>query len=455
MRWTAADLDSPAKLGAASLRAWRTPPHLRLINDRLRRVAAGRLDRLTVFMPPRHGKSLLISQYFPAWFLLVYPWRRVILCSYEADFAAQWGRKVRDVVATWGDVFGVRVAADSKAADRWEIEGHGGGMQTAGVGGPVLGKGADLLVLDDLTKNAQDALSPAMREKTWEWYTSTAYTRLEPGGAVVHVQQRWHTDDIGGRLVASDPGRWDVLTLPALAGENDPLGRAPGEALWPERYNREELESRQRLAPTWFRAQYQQQPIDLEGGFFRGLEKIPILDVAPTPDQFTSRCRYWDLASTEAQAGADPDWTCGALVAKHKGGTFWVLHVERQRLGPQGVRALIRQTAQADGTAVRVRVEREGGASGKLAADSIVREDLAGFSAAAVRPKGNKAERAEPFAAQVEAGNVRVVAGPWVRAWLDELRAFPTGKHDDQVDSASGGFGEVARGAVTVTHHTL
>lgn len=410
-------------------------------------MAAGRRDRLNVFLPPRHGKSLLISQFFPAWFLLVYPWRRVILCSYEADFAAQWGRKVRDVVSQWGEVFGVRVASDSKAADRWEVEGHGGGMQTAGVGGPILGKGADLLVLDDLIKNAQEALSPTHRDKVWEWYASTAYTRLEPGGAVVHVQQRWHTDDFGGRLMKMEPERWDTLTLAALAEPGDPLGRVPGEALWPERYPKEELEQRRALAPTWFNAQYQQRPIDLEGGFFKGIERIPIISETPTPDQFVRRIRAWDLASTEAQAGADPDYTAGVLMGRHRDGTFWILDVVRERKGPAGVRDLIRQTAQTDGVGVPIRLEREGGASGKLAAFDIVTRDLAGYSASAIQAKASKQERAEPFAAQVEAGNVRVVKNRNTAALLDEMRGFPTGAHDDMVDGCSLSFSEVARPA--------
>lgn len=410
-------------------------------------MATGRIDRLAVAMPPRHGKSLLISQFFPAWFLLVYPWQRVILCSYEADFASQWGRKVRDVVTQWGPLFGVHVRADSKAADRWEIATHGGGMQTAGVGGPVLGKGADLLVLDDLTKNAQEALSPTHRAKAWDWLTSTAFTRLEPGGRVVNVQQRWHTEDVTGQLIRSEPARWDVLTLPALAEGNDPLGREPGEALWPDRYPAKELESRRALAPVWFAAQYQQRPIDLEGGFFRGLEKLAVHEVAPTPDQFTRRVRAWDLASTEAQSGADPDYTVGVLMGRHKDGTFWILDVVRERLGPGGVRDLIRQTAAADGPGVQIRVEREGGASGKLAAHDIVTRDLAGYPAASVRTKGSKAERAEPFAAQVEAGNVRMVRTRHAAAVLDEMRAFPTGAHDDIVDACSLGFSEAARPA--------
>lgn len=390
---------------------------------------------------------MLTSHYFPAWFLLTFPERRVILTSYEADFAAQWGRKVRDTVTKWGPAFGVRVRADSKAADRWEVEGHGGGMQTAGAGGAILGKGADLFIVDDPIKNAQEALSPTYRQKVWDWYNSTADTRLEPGARVVVTQQRWHTEDLGGRLLKEQAADWRVVSLPALAEDGDPLGRRPGEPLWPERYDAAELGRKRRNAPTWFAAQYQQRPLDLEGGFFRGLESVRVLDAAPTDGQFTRRCRFWDLASTEKQAGADPDYTAGVLMGRHADGTFYVLDVVRERLGPAGVRQLIRQTAELDGRAVPIRLEREGGASGKLAAWDIVTKDLAGFAVAAVQPKAGKAERAEPWASQVEAGNARVVRNRHTTAFLDEHRAFPSGSHDDMVDAASGAFAEVSRSA--------
>ena len=152
---------------------------------------------------------------------------------------------------------------------------------------------------------------------------------------------------------------------------------------------------------------------------------------------------------TEAQAGADPDYTAGVLVGKHKDGTFWVLDVVRERLGPAGVRSLIRRTAELDGLGVVIRVEREGGASGKLAAADIVRE-LAGWPVGAVRPVGSKAERAEPWGNQIEAGNVRMVKCHHSRAFLDEHRAFPSGSHDDMVDAASGAFAELARGGGAV-----
>jgi len=271
-------------------------------------------------------------------------------------------------------------------------------------------------------------------------------TRLEPAARVVLTQQRWHTEDLGGKLLATQGAEWRAVSLPALAEQNDPLGRQPGEALWPERYPAAELERRRSHAPTWFAAQYQQRPLDLDGGFFRGLEKVRIVPAAPTDDQFTKVVRWWDLAATEKQAGADPDWAVGLKMGKHRDKTFVVLDVQRVRLGPKGVRQLIRQTAELDGKKVPIRIEREGAASGKIAADAIVTEDLAGWPAYAVAPKGNKAERAEPWGAQVEAGNVAVVKAGWNAALLDEHRAFPTGAHDDIVDAASGAFGELAGG---------
>lgn len=431
-------------------RTWKTPRHIHLIDTRLVDLVRGYGSRIAIFAPPRHGKSVLTSHYFPAWYLLNCPDRNVILTSYEADFASKWGRKVRDTVTKWGQLgFNLSVRDDSKAANRWEIEGHSGGMETAGAGGAILGKGANLFIIDDPVKNAEEALSPTYRQKVWDWYLSTAETRLEPGACVVITQQRWHTEDLGGRLLKEQPNDWDVVNIRAIAEADDPpeLERKIGDPLWPERYPLEELERRRRNAPTWFAAQYQQHPLDLEGGFFKGLEKIKFLDVAPTPDQFTRIVRAWDLASTEAQAGADPDWTAGVKMGKHKDGGFYILDVIRERLGPRSVRDKIKQIADLDGTGVYIRIEREGGASGKITSDTIVREDLPGFKAASIKPTTGKEERAEPYAAQVEAGNVVIVKNGHTAALLDEHRQFPNGSHDDMVDACSLAFGDVARPA--------
>ncbi|HUY80087.1 MAG TPA: terminase family protein, partial [Ktedonobacterales bacterium] len=160
---------TPAGLAyLASNQTYQLPPHLALLDDRLYQLATGRIKRLMVFMPPRHGKSELCSKYFPAWYIGKYR-KRVILTSYEATFAATWGRLARDVLTEWAEpIFGVRVSQNSSAGDHWELEGaqgQHGVMYTAGVGGAITGKGADLLVIDDPVKNAEEANSPTYREK--------------------------------------------------------------------------------------------------------------------------------------------------------------------------------------------------------------------------------------------------------------------------------------------------
>jgi hypothetical protein len=217
-------------------------------------------------MPPRHGKSEMISHWFPSWCFERWPRKRIILSSYEAGFASEWGRKVRNTLLENEDLLTVRLARDSKQAKNWHTS-FDGGMVTAGVGGPITGRGADILIGDDLFKNWKEAASPTVRETVWNWWKSTAYTRLEPGGSVVLVMTRWHDDDLCGRLIREmeerDGEQWDVLNLPAIAEEvNDALGRAVGDALWPERYPISELARIQgnQTKEIW-EALYQQHPL--------------------------------------------------------------------------------------------------------------------------------------------------------------------------------------------------
>ncbi len=409
-----------------------------MLSEALVEAVAGRSPRLLVTMPPRHGKSELISHYAPIWYLNKYPERRVMLASYEADFAASWGRKVRNTIVQNEAILQVRIAGDSAAANRWDTT-AGGGMVTAGVGGPLTGRGANLLIVDDPVKNAEEAASQVYREKTWDWWASTAYTRLEPGGAAVVVMTRWHEDDLAGRLLReSEQGgeRWTSLRLPALAEAGDPLGREPGEALWPYRYDEAALERiQQAVGSRVWSALYQQSPHPTEGAMFQRAW-FPIVDAAPADCR---RVRYWDLAATEARAGSDPDWTAGCLLAK-KDGIYYVQDMRRIRGTPLQVEALIRQTAELDGRATHIWMEQEPGSSGVNTIDHYTRRVLAGYVFRGNRTTGSKTERAAPLASQAEAGNVRLVRGPWVGAFLDELESFPLGAHDDQVDACSGAF---------------
>ena len=261
---------SPASFAQiASNGRWMPARHLtyldNAISDSIEAAQRGELEGLVVSMPPQHGKSELCSRYLPAWYLGRFPDRRVILTSYEADFATSWGRKARDLLEHWGYLFGVRVHRKSGAANRWDIDRREGGMTAAGVGGPITGKGAHLLIIDDPIKNDEEARSASFREKQWQWWQSVATTRLRPGALIVLIQTRWNRDDLTGRVLkqAEETGhQWRVVKFPALAEEHDVLGRQPGEALWPEVFTRERLDKvRDSHTNYYWQALYQQNPV--------------------------------------------------------------------------------------------------------------------------------------------------------------------------------------------------
>lgn len=251
------------------------PEHWKLIADKLMRVERGEIKRLMIFSPPRHGKSELGTIHFPAWYMMRNPDRRVILTSYAANLADTFSRRIRAIFRDHAyNLFGVSIASDSAKVDEWDIEGHHGKLIAAGVGGPITGQGASLLIIDDPLKNAEEANSPTMRQKIWDWFVSTAYTRLEPDGAIVLTLTRWHEDDLAGRLMKQmgeeDGEHWEILNLPALAEAKDPLGREVGEALWPSRFNVQTLLRIKRAVGSYvWSALYQQRPQDLHGGGFK------------------------------------------------------------------------------------------------------------------------------------------------------------------------------------------
>jgi len=420
------------------------PPHIDLINRKLLDIATGRLRRLMLFMPPRHGKSTMVSHYFPAWYLGRFPDRRVLLTTYAADFALSWGRKARDVMMEYGDLFGVRLRADSAAAHAWDLLGREGGMTTAGVGGPITGKGADILIIDDPVKNEEEANSPIYREKVWEWYRSTAYTRLEPGGSLILVMTRWHEDDLSGRILDQEAPLWDVVMLPAVAETSiiagqpvpDQLGRPDGQALWPERYDEAALsEIELSIRAYWWAALYQQRPRHREGGMFQR-QWFTISDEIPIG---LALVRFWDLGGSRKG-----DWTAGVLMGRAADNRVCILDVKRMRGTPGEVEALVIQTAALDGRNTTVCIEQEPGSSGVYLVDQYIRK-LIGYRVLAKRPTGPKDVRAEPLSSYAQAGNVWLRSGRWNEDFLDELEGFPHGAHDDQVDGAAGAYEQLSQ----------
>lgn len=429
---------------------WQFTPHLDLIDEVIVEAVAGRGPRFVVIhCPPRHGKSELISHRTPAWYLGMFPDRQVMLASYEASFAQTWGRKARDLLEEHGEgLYGVEVRADARAADRWYTA-KGGVMAASGIGGRFTGMGADLLIIDDPVKNAEEARSTTIRAKHIDWWQSTAATRLHPGAVVIVLMTRWHENDLGGYLLSKGSEEVDEpfveIRLPAIAEDGDRLGRARGEALWPARYDLDKLQQiRQTVGSYWWSAMYQGRPVPEGGGMFKR-DWFGTLPTAPAGDAHAIRwVRYWDLAATEQQGGNEPDWTVGALVGRSPAGQYIVADVQRVRLTPMGVERLIAQTAHRDGKHVQVWVEQEPGSSGKIVIDHFQRTVLPGFAVRGSRSTGSKVVRADPVSAHAEAGNVLLVNAPWNEAFLWEHEQFPHGSHDDQVDALSGAFGVLA-----------
>jgi predicted phage terminase large subunit-like protein len=391
--------------------------------------------------PPRHGKSELCSHYFPSWYLGAFPDERVVLCSYEADFASLWGRKARNTLERWGkQIFGVEVNRRSSAADRWDIEGFQGGMITAGVGGAITGRGADVLVIDDPVKNAQEANSKVIRDRTWDWYQSTARTRLEPQGVILIIMTRWHEDDLAGRLLAeqeSDPlaDKFLRVSFPAICeSKDDLLGRQIGEALWDERYPIEELERIAASVGTYvFSALFQQRPAPKSGGMFQR-ENFQIVQAYPR--RLKKVVRHWDFAATDQQYS---DYTSGVKMGITHDGDIYVLDVRHFKGTPKKVQDVFKRTVRADGHGCKQQIEKERGSAGTHVVDTYSRM-MASYDVKGKLPTGDKEVRAGPYSAAVERHDVYLVEAPWNEEYLQEHESFPYGRNDDQVDASSGAF---------------
>ena len=270
-------LRSPAHLAMAdTMGRWRPVPHLAAINAALVEAWRTPNSRTAIVVPFQHGKSVIGSQYFPAWVLLLWPETRVMLGSYEEGFACNFGGKVRDVVARFGPALGITIRGDTSAKGEWVIEERngrgGGGMVCKGRGGALTGRPADLLILDDLIKNAEEAQSPTILDGIWDWYCTVAYSRLGPRAPVVGIGTRWGPRDLFGRWEAEAKvggDKFRKLLFRAIAGEGDILGREPGEALWPARVPLERLRRIAKIRPRWFKACWQGEPEETAGLHFQ------------------------------------------------------------------------------------------------------------------------------------------------------------------------------------------
>lgn len=393
--------------------------HHEMIAERLEAVERGDTDRLMIFMPPRHGKSELASKRFPAWCLGRDPKRQIIAASYNSDLANDFGRNVRNLVAEpeFGQVFpGVSLATDSAAANRMNTN-HGGAYVAAGVGTAVTGRGAHIALIDDPFKDREEADSERRRELVWDWYRSTLYTRLMPGGAIVLIQTRWHEDDLAGRLLEQERGQWEVLELPALHPERG--------ALWPEWYPVEALERiKATIGPREWSALYQQQPQPDEGTFFqrewfKTWEKLPEVRCYGTSDY--------------AVTDGGGDYTVHTVWGINgQGDVYRVEQWKGQTASDQWIERKLDLIAKHKPLAWF----GEGGVIQKAVEPMLkrrMRERNVHCRLEWLPSVHDKPTRARSFQAMAATGRVHFEAG----ADLSEFLVFPAGKHDDEVDTAS------------------
>lgn len=438
-------VSSPLELARLTSRGrWIDARHFDVMEEAvLKTIETG--GRLAISVPVRHGKSLYVSRMLPAWYLGTNPHKRALVWCHESTYAATHGAYARDILIEYGpDLFGVRVSRRSEAASRWDLAPPwSGGMATFGVGGAPIGRGGDLVIGDDPLKSFAAAMSPLQRARVHEHYTGTIVSRIEPGGAVILIEARWHHDDLTGFLLREAPDEWSVLRLAALCDdpENDPLGRKLGDPLWEERYDRDELLRRQRetslaLGSVVWMAQYQQAPTSKSGGMFPEA-KWRFIQPGLVPDglQWT---RAWDLAASEDQG----DWTVTARIARLPDGRFIIDDVRRGQWEGHVWRPLMRRLSDEQPTDL-IELPQDPGQAGKDQAQQLI-SMLAGRVVHARTQTGSKDVRAGGYSAQQKAGNVLLVVGDWNGPFISEHEQFPRGTHDDQVDAATTGFNSIA-----------
>jgi len=415
---------------------YRPSRHTKLIARVCEQIEAGALQRVMFFLPPRHSKSMTVTESFPSWFIGKNPDRRVIEVSYGESLARRFGRANRRKVEDFGPgLFNIEVAGDNSSVTNWSIEGHDGGMISAGIGGPITGAGADCLLIDDPLKNRQEANSPTYREMLWNEYRNTLLTRLQPNASIILIQTRWHEDDLAGRILEQEPERWHVVKLPAEAEEEDLLGRETGEPLWPEfGFDRAWVENTKRTvgSQVW-NALYQQRPSPQEGALVkRSWWRYYIV----LPAHFDDVILSWDMTFKDEQQAksGNPDYVVGQAWGRVEADKYLLDQVRGKMDFPttlKTVQAFRAKWNQATATLI------EDSANGP-AIISTLGHTIAGIIP--WPPHGSKTERLSAVSPQIEAGNVYIpdpIIAEWVSDYVEEFAVFPNGNNDDQVDATT------------------
>ena len=445
---------TPATLGYKVTRGrWIPARHLLYLSTLVANAIHKGNQIIIVTMPPRHGKSEFLSVNTPIWFLEHWPHKRVALASYGADLATEFALKVRDTFTSEDNelLLNTRLRKDKQRLDNFKTT-EGGGMISTGIGGVFTGKGADLLLIDDYIKNAEEALSDTQKDKAWQWLLSTAFTRLEPGATIIILATRWDKMDLIGmflelmeELTAKGFDPPVVVNLPALARPNDPLGRKPGEPLWPERYDlRALLRIRATLGKYWFDALYQQDPpASMKGANLGAKLKVCTQEDLPHYSRLTKTLRIWDFAVTPDGG----DYTVGMQMAMDsQTGRVYILDLFRKQCSSAVQQQYVRAVAEHDGPGVKVWIDEEPASAGKMVVEHYQKEVLPEFAVEGEKPTGPIEVRAQPYLAAIERGEIYMLKAAWNQVLRDEADGFPDGEHDDTIATGALGYRKLCRG---------
>jgi predicted phage terminase large subunit-like protein len=434
------DVEEPVDVRRSSYEA---APHHKAVIQAVQTYVTGGFpgyDILILLMPPRHGKSHIVSRHLPAWYSGRHPDENIVVATYNDDFAADFGADVRTIVqsAPHKLVFPkYYLKQGGSAKDRLQTT-RGGMLMFVGRGGSLTGRGAHLLIGDDLIKDDKEAQSQAIRDAAWNWLTRVAMTRRMGARRVILTFTRWHADDPIGRLTDPESEHYSreiaerikIITLPGLAEEDDPLGRKPGQALWPSRFPADMLKQMRVLDPVGFSSLYQQRPTVQDGILF-SRDYVQYYDRLPTDLRFY-------CASDHAVATAQRnDRTALLKVGVDTNGRIYLVDLWWQRSPTdQVVEAMLQmgggKTAPLIWWAEKGHISKSIGPFLRKRMD----ETRAWFNLSEVTPSGDKTQRAQAIAARMAMGHVYFPKGAWwTEKAIDELMGFPNGLHDDFVDA--------------------
>ncbi|MCL2645223.1 MAG: phage terminase large subunit [Betaproteobacteria bacterium] len=405
---------------------------------------AGKRPKLVIQSPPQHGKSEQVID-FIAWLVGLYPDLRVIYTSFSDRLGIRANLRLQRAFdstkyrhafpETRINTPNTATANTQAQRNRELIEFvcHEGYFRNTTVRGSITGESLDIGVIDDPIKGREEANSETIRDKTWDWLMDDFFTRFSEAAGLIAILTRWHIDDPIGRLIERMPGI-KVVSYPAIAIE-DEEHRKKGEPLFPELKSLEFLQERKAVMyPPYWEALYQQNPTLQSGELFKP-DRLQVVDAIPSG--VTKWVRAWDLASTTTG-----DWTAGAMLGKLTDGRYVIADMVRMRCGPDERDAMLKKTAERDGRNVRISLPQDPGQAGKTQVLYLTRQ-LSGYTVKTSPESGDKVTRAEPFAAQVNVGNVLMLHGNWNDVMTEEMRAFPHGRNDDQIDALSRAFGEL------------